>query len=398
MSTRFLESILSIKKQDWNALWPDYPFTRHEFLSALEVNHCTSEKTGWKPLHLVIEDNNKLLAALPLFIKSDSWGEYVFDWAWADAYHRSGLDYYPKLLNAIPFTPATGPRIGFDKTLSSKNKQQLSWALFDACKEKNDEISGSGFHCLFPQKTQLEYFKGLNLHQRTGCQFHWFNQNFNSFEEFLNTFNSRKRKALKKERQKVQDAKVEIEILSGKEISEEYWHTFFIFYHTTYLKRSGRYGYLTKEFFLDIAESMPDSIVLIVAKKHGSAVAMALYFRDKYTLYGRYWGCSEDIDCLHFELCYYQGIEYAIKNRLQRFDPGAQGEHKIQRGFTPVYTTSFHCLNNDSFNQAVGEFVKTEKLHLQDYLKETRKQMPFKDGFQSVNENILLTELCNQQL
>jgi len=392
---RFISSITEVDKHSWNLLWPDYPFTRHEFLLALENNRCTTAKTGWQVSHLVVEEGTNLLAAAPLYLKTDSWGEFVFDWAWANAYERSGLNYYPKLVNAIPFTPATGPRIGYQAELSEELKTNINREIILACQKNVSDSGGSGFHCLFPDKDLTRSLKDTNLLQRFACQFHWFNNNYHSFNDFLGSLNSRKRKAIKRERQKTIDAGVEISTLQGDEVSKEDWHNFFLFYHTTYIKKSGALGYLNKEFFEELAHTMPQSIVMVVARKKGRTIASALCFKDKDALYGRYWGCSEEVDCLHFELCYYQGIEYAIEKGLQRFDSGAQGEHKIQRGFTPVYTTSFHHLENPDFHCAVAAFVKAEKQELEKYMQEIKRLMPFKSSFNATAEMALISKVSN---
>lgn len=392
MSIRVLSSINNIEASAWDALWSDYPFTRHAFLAALETTGCTTKKSGWQVQHLVYEENQQIVAAMPLYLKYDSWGEYVFDWSWADAYQRNGFDYYPKLLSAIPFTPATGPRFGFAPTLAAENKINIVKAFTDFCLHGDFAGQASGFHLLFPDAIDAEQLKQCNLLERYGYQFHWFNRNYNSFEDFLSSFASRKRKNLKREREKVAQAELKICVEQGEEISAERWQTFFIFYHTTYLKRSGRYGYLNHEFFQQLGTALKNQVVLISALKAGKPLAMALYFRDEKNLYGRYWGCEQEIDFLHFELCYYQGIEYAIKHKLQRFDPGAQGEHKIQRGFTPIYTRSFHHLANPMFAQAIVRFLKEEKQHLRFYMQEAREALPFKDGTELIGENILLEE------
>lgn len=390
MSVRALTSINQIEATSWDALWSDYPFTRHAFLNALENSGCTTKQNGWQVQHLLYEKNQRVLAAMPLYLKYDSWGEYVFDWSWADAYQRYGFEYYPKLLNAIPFTPATGPRLGFVADLDETEQQQIVDEFIGFCTQGKMADRVSGLHLLFPAAKNYAQLKHTSLLERGGYQFHWFNQGYADFDAFLASFSSRKRKNLKRERARVKGADLEIIVEEGEQISQQRWQTFFIFYHTTYLKRSGRYGYLNQEFFQQLSTALGDQVVLISALKAGQPIAMALYFRDSETLYGRYWGCDEEIDFLHFELCYYQGIEYAIKNNLQRFDPGAQGEHKIQRGFTPIYTCSFHHLNNPMFRRAIENFLQQETQHLKLYLQEARKALPFREDVALVDEHILL--------
>lgn len=392
---QFLTSITDLDADQWDSLWPkDHPFVRHAFLAALEqsgsIDRSELAHSGWQVQHLVAFEGQQLVAAMPLFIKSHSYGEYVFDWSWANAYQQAGMDYYPKLINAIPFTPASGPRIGFSPALEPAQQQPLSAALLAAIERHCEQKNYSGFHGLFPHSESRQHLLAQCPHERLGVQFHWFNQGFTSFAHFLDTFASRKRKNIKKERDKVAQHGFTIKMRSAAEVSKEEWDTFTLLYHRTYIKRSGRSGYLGKDFFHRIATTLPDKVLLASAHHHDSMIAAAVYFRDDTTLYGRYWGAQVDIDGLHFECCYYQGIEYAINHGLERFDPGAQGEHKIQRGFTPILTSSVHQLRHPSFNRAVGEFVAEEAAHVRLYLKECRASLPFKDGIIPVDENILL--------
>lgn len=396
MNIEFIESIHNIDRQQWNSLWcpqdeTDYPFCKHEFLAALEDSGSTSHHTGWTPCHLVVKNEKKLIAALILYEKSHSYGEYVFDWAWADAYSRHGMNYYPKLVNAIPFTPTTGRRIALDRSLDKTQTNDLLLSIDTAIKHRLNEINGSGFHCLFPDKNGQRLCHTLNYAQRLGLQYHWFNQDYTSFDDFLNTFNSRKRKALKKERKKVEQHGLRIALKQACDVSDEEWQLFYLLYHRTYLKRSGRHGYLGESFFYRLALSLPDHTLLATVYDGDEFIAGALYLQDNDTLYGRYWGTQKDIDGLHFETCYYQGIEYAIKKGLARFDPGAQGEHKIQRGFTPVLTCSYHLLVQKEFHQAVENFVLEEKHDISETLAHARQYLPFKQGQVIMHECSLLT-------
>jgi len=394
MQAEFLSSLLECPATDWDALWPgDYPFTRHAFLSALEVSGCTDEGSGWQPAHLLLRDEQRLLAAMPLYEKTHSYGEYVFDWGWADAYHRAGLDYYPKLLNAIPFTPATGPRIGFNPNLDDAEKKVCMQVIFDNLEERIRQSGGSGFHCLFPSADNRQLLSLPKLAERRGCQFHWFNRDYQSFDDFLAQFSSRKRKNLKRERQKVYDQNIQLQFRTPAELSEDDWRLFYLLYQRTYFKRSGHQGYLTQAFFKRIANTLPQHILLCSAHQgdlSSEMLAAALYFYDSDTLYGRYWGTKLDVDGLHFETCYYQGIEYAISHGLKRFDPGAQGEHKIQRGFTPVLTCSYHYLAQPQFHQAICQFVQEEQAHNRAYCDDGRNYLPFKEGVEIVPANLLL--------
>lgn len=396
MEVSFLTSITQITAADWDALWPtQYPFTQHAFFKALELSNSINAQdvpdTGWQTAHLTVTQNQRPIAAMPLFVKTHSYGEYVFDWSWADAYHQAGLEYYPKLLNAIPFTPATGPRIGFAKDLNAEQKLDCEKTIIKGIQDYLKERHMSGFHSLFPQDSRI--FENANFTERQGYQFHWFNQDFKDFDDFLNHFSSRKRKNLKKERQKVFSQDLDIHMRNASELTTEEWDTFYALYHRTYLKRSGRTGYLGPDFFHRLAEAFPQQVLVCSAHHQNNMIAAALYLRDEDTLYGRYWGTQIDLDGLHFECCYYQGIEYAIKNKLKRFDPGAQGEHKIQRGFTPIKTRSYHWLTHPSFNGAISQFTEQEIRHINAYIKDTRTLMPFKEGIETVADDHLFTQI-----
>ena len=376
MQFHFLNSIHKIPADQWNSLLgSDYPFLRHEFLAALEDSGSTNKKQGWTPHHLIVEDQNKLLALMPLFIKSHSYGEYVFDWAWADAFHRHGIDYYPKLLNAIPFTPATGPRWAI---ASGYDKKLLISQMLDTVQKEAIEKGFSSSHWLFTTEADNSYLKRQHFLYRQGCQYHWFNEGYASFDDFLSTFNSRKRKNLKKERRKIEEQNIKLQVLQGREITEEDWQAFYLFYQLTYFKRSGRQGYLTREFFPLLAKAVPENLMMVMAYFNNQRVAAALYFKDETTLYGRYWGCQQEFDQLHFEACYYQGIEFAIQHGLQKFDPGAQGEHKIQRGFRPTTTHSWHWIAEPAFAEAIQRFVNQEAREMEAYQQSACEHLPFK--------------------
>lgn len=394
MHIDFIHSINEVSAADWNQLWAtDYPFVRHEFLLALEESGCTTSHTGWQPSHCLARDNDQLLGALPLYTKTHSYGEYVFDWSWANAYHQAGYDYYPKLLNAIPFTPATGPRWALRHQLPPADKQDVMRKMFDAAAQRMTQRSLSGLHCLFPSAANGADLKHLPaLRQRLDCQFHWFNQGYGTFDDFLQTFSSRKRKNLNKERARVKEQGLRVQMTEGVELSSDDWQHFYQLYRRTYRKRSGHDGYLNEAFFQRLGAQMPEQIVMAQAWRNDLWCAAALYLRDATTLYGRYWGAAEEYDALHFECCYYQGVEYAIEQRLQRFDPGAQGEHKIARGFTPVLTQSFHCLQQPDFDSAVQHFLAEERQHVHAYCKAAREQLPFKTDHVLVAQNCLIED------
>lgn len=405
MHFEFTDSILPLDTAQWNALWPNaYPFTRYEFLAALEESGCTLSNTGWQPMHCVAYENGVLCFAMPLYLKTHSYGEYVFDWAWADAYARAGLDYYPKLLNAIPFTPATGPRWASLNPITHNNMQ----SLYEALIQQAQHCAASSIHILFPwqanrdelttqHQTKLnhetpEQYKNVlpqnSFIERHGCQYHWFNHDYQNFDDFLAEFSSRKRKNIRKERNKTQE--FTFQFLEGETITSDHWALFYQLYHRTYFKRSGRPGYLNESFFTSLSNSMPESIVLALVMHKGVHVAGAMYFKDEHTLYGRYWGTMTDIDGLHFETCYYQGIEYAIKHGLKRFDPGAQGEHKIQRGFQPVTTCSYHWLSDSRFAKAVADYCRSEQLENSSYIQQARDYLPFKEETALTPVHVLL--------
>lgn len=383
MPVSFIDSITAIDLAQWNAVaGTDYPFTRYEFLHALEVSKATDREAGWQPQHALVYDDEQLIAVMPLYLKYHSYGEYVFDWSWADAYQRHGFAYYPKMLSAIPFTPATGPRLCIKQ---GHDADSIHAALSEALLAHAYSIDASSIHILFPSTKDKERFKQSGFKPRRGSQYHWFNQNFASFDDFLNTFSSRKRKNLKKERRRVEEQNLQLEVIEGADISPEIWQRFYYFYQLTYAKRSGHGGYLNQAFFELIATTMAEHIVLVLAydnNKDGEAIAGAINFRDSNTLYGRYWGCMVEYEFLHFEACYYQGIEYCIANNLQRFDPGAQGEHKIQRGFTPIETWSNHWIADPAFGAAIDQFIDQDNQSMKGYIAQASEMLPFKKAAQ----------------
>ncbi len=381
MKITFVDTILTLAAEDWDALAnpgsdpQPYPFSRHAFLAALERSGCTSAASGWQPQHLIVKDGQAIIAALPLYLKSHSYGEYVFDWAWADAYRQQGRHYYPKLVCAIPFTPAQGPRL---LVTEGYRIEQLLPSIVAALEQRCQQLGASGWHCLFPNPELNGQLTELGASPRLGCQFHWFNRNYQVFDDFLTKFNSRKRKALKKERRRVTEQGIELITKSGLAVSAAEWDDFYHFYHLTYLKRSGRQGYLNRQFFQQLADTMAEQLVLVLAYRDGQLIAGALNLRDGDNLYGRYWGCAEEYECLHFEACYYRGIDYAIAQGLSRFDPGAQGEHKIQRGFEPVLTHSNHHILDPEFKRAIDDFLEREAIGIQQYQQDCSSYLPFK--------------------
>ncbi len=376
LEIHFLTSLQEISAQRWNALaGTDYPFLRHEFLDLLEQSGCCDRASGWQPCHATLYRGDQLIALMPLYLKSHSYGEYVFDWSWADAWQRSGLNYYPKLVTAAPFTPATGPRLCL---APGEDKAAVYAWLLQAIRQFAQENGISSWHVLFPSIEDGELLQGMGTSLRIASQFHWFNEGYACFDDFLASFNSRKRKSLKRERRRVQEQGIELRVLEGEAISAVDWERFYQFYQMTYAKRSGHGGYLNRAFFLGLADAIPTHCVMVLAYQKDRAVAGALYFRSSDTLFGRYWGCEQELDCLHFEACYYQGIEYCIRHELQRFDPGAQGEHKIQRGFTPIKTCSNHWIADERLRAAIEDFTEREQPQIESYIDSASDYLPFR--------------------
>ncbi|HWK54024.1 MAG TPA: GNAT family N-acetyltransferase [Hyphomicrobiales bacterium] len=374
---RTLHSITEISATEWDALAGNgYPFLRHAFLLALEQSGCATAQTGWEGTHLLFsrEDESAPCAALPLYLKTHSMGEYVFDWSWADAYRRHGLDYYPKLISAAPFTPCAGPRL---LTQDSALATALLPTVAAELKALARRTGASSWHVLFPEEAMSEALAEQGTLQRMGCQFQWFNRGYTSFEHYLQSFNSRKRKNLRKEREKVQAAGIRFEHVEGAAIDTALWRRFYRFYASTYHVR-GREPYLNLAFFEQLGQSMPEQLLLVVALQEEEPIAGALFFKGSDTLYGRYWGCSTDAQFLHFETCYYQGIDYCIEHGLARIDSGAQGEHKIQRGFEPVPTWSNHWIARPDFRRAIAAFVQEEQQHVRGYLHHAADYLPFR--------------------
>ena len=375
MNIQQIASISEISTNTWNNLvGEDYPFIRHQFLLALEESEAVCYKTGWQPQHLLVYSNNELIACMPMYLKYHSRGEYVFDYQWAQAYLQQGFEYYPKWLTAIPFTPCQGKRI---YTKAGVNLTKIFEIVFDYLKNAADQYSISSWHCLFPEAEQAVLLNTSSLSIRQDVQFHWFNHNFRDFSDYLETFNARNRKKIKRERRRITEQNITFLRIPGKEITETQLSIFFEFYQMTYLKK-GMLPYLNKQFFRKIIQTMPQNLLLIMAIKDNSYVAAAFSFVSDVTFYGRYWGCFDEFSCLHFETCYYQGIEYCIDNDLKSFNSGAQGEHKIARGFEPVITYSAHWFKHVQFSQAIENFLKHERPAIENYKEQACNTLPFK--------------------
>jgi len=375
MEVKQIHSMAQVNAEDWNTIAGNsYPFLRHEFLLALEQSGSVCESSGWLVGHLVVTNQEQLLAFMPMYVKYHSWGEYVFDQAWAKAYHQQGLNYYPKWLSAIPFTPCQGPRMLAQAGIDTLEVMSL---FINFIKQQAEQQGISSWHCLFPELPQLEQLQALGLMTREGIQFQWFNKGYKDFNDFLNTMNASKRKMLKRERRRVSEQGIKLVRIIGSDVSEQYWQEFFRFYSLTYLKRNSE-PYLNLAFFQQIAATMGEQLLLILAFKDELPIAAALSFIGDNTLYGRYWGCYDEYHSLHFETCYYQGLDYCIEQGLERFDSGAQGEHKIARGFEPVTTYSAHWLKDERYAVAVENFLEVEQKQIQHYKEVAKTYLPFK--------------------
>lgn len=409
---RLLPHITDIPAASWDALEGSAePFLSYQWLQLLEQNGSVSTATGWQPQHLGVFDQDVLLAAMPLYLKTHSLGEYVFDQSWAQAYRANGLEYYPKLVSCIPFTPVQGERLLFHPSLTNTQRgaitAQVLAFLQNYCRSEN--ISGA--HILFAQNTMLRELATQNSEsaavdtdtadapsatsdqavwsQRIGVQFHWFNRNYHDFEDFLARCNSKRRKEIRRERRIAREHGLQLLRLRADEISEAVWLGCLRCYQLTNLQYNRHFGYLTDETFRNWLQVLrPHLLVAIAVKASASSdplqlqaediVAAAIFMFDQQRLYGRYWGAFADYPALHFELCYYQGIEFCIENQLQEFDPGAQGEHKVPRGFEPISTYSLHWLAHNAFHDAVSQFVLEEASAYQDYRAELTEKLPFK--------------------
>jgi hypothetical protein len=368
--TAVVASLREIARDDWNALLPDdNPFVRYEFLAALEDGDCL-RPYGWIPRHAVVYDGSRLVAAMPMYIKDNSYGEFVFDFAWAQAYRRYGREYYPKLVVSVPYSPATGPR------LLVANPDHMP-ALIDSAREFALEHRLSSLHVLFTSDEQTRQLESLGLQRRAGCQFHWTNPGYRDFDDYLATFTAEKRKKLKRERRHVQEANVELDVVHGDEASDSQWSRLHHFYASTF-ERLGGYATLSEAFFRQLGATMGRQVVLVFARHANREVAAAFCLQGANTLYGRHWGCDAQFNSLHFEACYYQGIDYCIRNGLRRFEPGAQGEHKVGRGFVPTLTWSAHWLENADFSRAIAEFLPRERRALDSYMDELATHLPYR--------------------
>lgn len=372
LEAELLDSLAGIVPAEWDALAGGQPFLRHAFLHGLELTGCVGADSGWQACHLVLRDpgDGCLAAAAPLYLKEHSYGEYVFDWAWARAYQQHGLDYYPKLLCAVPFTPVAGPRL---LARGREERELLVKALLAVLQARRC----SSLHVLFPPAEQGEVLERGGAMLRQGVQFHWRNPGYADFEEFLAGLHRDKRKKIRQERRRVADAGVRLRRVTGREASDELIRFFHRCYRNTY-REHGSTPYLNLAFFRHLAAALGEHVLLVVAERDGRDIAAALDIFDQETLWGRHWGALEHVPGLHFEACYYQGIEFCIERRLALFEGGAQGEHKLARGFLPVATWSAHAIADQRFAAAIGDFLGRESAGITEYMDELQEHAPYR--------------------
>ncbi len=370
-----VDKLSRIDRQQWQQLnTANNPFLHYDFLRGLEEHHCLDEH-GWQPCHLTFKSADTLLAVLPLYYRHDSYGEFVFDWSWADAYERAGGRYYPKLVSAIPFTPVCGPRLLLAD--HCQRKQAVRNTMLAAIRQILQAGDLSSWHCLFTAPADQASFRQQNVPLRKTIQFHWHNRSFTSFDDFLNSLTAKRRKQIRRERRRIDEQNIHIERLMGADISERQWAIFYEFYCATFYRRWGR-PRLTLDFFKSLSDNLPEHTLLILAKQQTAYIAGAFSMLDDDTLYGRHWGCNRQVDNLHFELCYYQTIEYCIEQGLSRMDAGIQGEHKIKRGFQPVATVSGHLIMHPTFDRAIRNFLREEEQDIDRYLAAMQAHSPYK--------------------
>ncbi len=374
-TAKICHSITEIDPEQWDrcaaGVGAYNPFTRHSFLLALEESHSVGQEAGWQPFHIAVENADELIGVVPLYLKNHSQGEYVFDYAWADAWHRAGHNYYPKLQSSIPFTPATSPKL-----LCAQNTQDHQQLLLDACLQVAEQAKVSSLHMTFLPEEQWQQAAEAGLLQRMDQQFHWHNAGYGSFDEFLAQLASKKRKNLKRERREALADGISIHWLTGSDLTEDHWDAFYRFYLDTGSRKWGS-PYLTRDFFSRVSATMADDILLIMAEREGRYIAGALNFIGGDTLFGRNWGCIEDHRFLHFEVCYYQAIDFAIARGLKRVEAGAQGGHKVVRGYLPQATYSAHWIADPAFRDAVARFLDEERGYVAEDIEHVEQRSPF---------------------
>ena len=369
-------SLNQVDKTKWDQLDIDgNPFLKYDFLEGLERFKCL-EGHGWEPCHLLVSTGDKLLGAMPLYIRDNSHGEFVFDWAWADAFEKAGGRYYPKLVSAIPFTPVCGPRILINR--SAGKDRDTKALIIRTVTELAERARVSSLHCLFTEKDDQEVLADSGLLLRQTCQFHWHNRNYRDFSDFLQGMTSKRRKQIRRERKAIREADIEIVRLRGADITEEHWAVFYAFYCNTFYSRWGN-PRLTLDFFHHLSMTLPDNTLLILAKQGKEHIAGAFAMLSDTTLYGRHWGCNRYLANLHFELCYYQTIEHCLENGLSSVDAGVQGEHKLNRGFEPFLAVSGHWIHHRGFRNAIDNYLQQESAQMNAYLDTLKAHLPFRE-------------------
>ena len=380
LEVKLVQGIEQLDAADWDACaGADQPFLSHAFLRSLEASGSACRETGWLPLHVVVEAGGRLLGCAPMYLKSHSYGEYVFDWGWANAYERAGGRYYPKLQVAVPFTPVPGPRLLLAPGAGPEIRAALAKGLVGAA----EQLGVSSLHVTFCERAEREALADQGLLRRQGVQYHWHNRGYSSFDDFLATLKSSKRKTIRKERARIAEQGLALEILTGDALTPAIWDTFYPFYRSTVDKRWGG-AYLRKAFFRRLGDTLADRVVLVMARHGSRYVGGALNLLGADTLYGRIWGCRQQFEFLHFEACYYQAIDFAIAHGLARVEAGAQGPHKLQRGYEPVPTYSAHWIRDPGFRDAVEHFLAQERLEMTCELDQLRELLPYRHEQESV--------------
>lgn len=376
---RFLihQRISEIPAAQWDALVPDAnPFLSHAFLDALEAEHCLRSDFGWTPHHLALYESDELIGAVPLYLKGNSHGEFVFDWAWANAWEQAGHSYYPKLLAAVPYSPVSGPRLLVGSAGNAASRRLM---LAQALRQHVNQLGLSSVHCNFTHADDASALADDGWLRREDTQFHWRNRGWPDFESFLAALTAKKRKNIRQERAQVASAGIRCTMKHGNEINEHDWRALHDLYVSTF-EDHGNLPVLTEGFFRRLAITMPSRVIVCECRCDDQLVAMALFLRSDQTLYGRYWGAHVDVPGLHFEACYYQGIDYCLRHGLTTFEPGAQGEHKIARGFLPTATQSFHYLRDEGFRHAVADYLQRETISRRAYRADLMLRSPYRDN------------------
>lgn len=368
-------SIVKISRSQWTQLIGDhFPFSEYEYLLAMETGKCVGAGAGWQPQYITAWEDNTLVGAIYLYIKTNSYGEYIFDWAWANAYAQNGFNYYPKLVSAVPFTPATGKKLLFHPSV---DRDEVATLLLNHVSELAYRQECSSIHFLFIDQSEIPFFEKNGFFIRHSYQFHWHNQGYTDFDEFLSALKGKRRKEIIRERRKVEESPARIHCLTGDDLKSVHCESMYELYLSTIYKM-GAIDYLTFAFFEKIFTTMKDKVVLFMAEVDQKWVAGAINYRKGNCMYGRYWGCFEEYKNLHFELCYYRAIDYAIQHKIGLFEAGAQGEHKIQRGFLPQTTLSAHLMQNPQFHDAIEDFCIRERIAITQSIRDSDPHMPYK--------------------